>query len=45
MMDGRGHSGGTGQMEASDVKDADVVGIRAIESEKASPLDRALVGQ
>ena len=44
MMDGRGHSG-TGQMEASDVKDADVVDIRAIEKQKASPLDRALVGQ
>ena len=36
MMDGRGHSG-TGQMEASDVKDADVVGIRAIESKKPAP--------
>ena len=44
MMDGRGHRR-TGQMEASDVKDADVVGIRAIEKQKASPLDRALVGQ
>ena len=27
--------------EASDVKDAEVVCIQAIESEKASPLDRA----
>jgi len=36
MMDGRGHSG-TGQMEASDVKDADVVGIRAIEKQKPAP--------
>jgi hypothetical protein len=36
MMDGRGHNGATGG-RTSDVNDADVVCIRAIESEKASP--------
>ena len=32
-------------VEASDVKDAEVVCIRAIEKREASPLDRAQVGQ
>ena len=45
-MDGRGHSGAHGSdVEASDVKDAEVVCIRAIEKREASPLDRAQVGQ
>jgi hypothetical protein len=46
MMDGRGHRGARGShVEASDVKDTDVVCIRAIEKLESQPLDRALVGQ